>query len=160
VLGQNSGVRAVSADISQPIKKIIGIGCLTLADTINHIFGIGYTMSADTNNVSGIRGVTPLTRNPNHSEICFCTVRMPNFPALYAAASLDADVASLYAAPSTSPPSVPPPPPSTPHHRCRRHQPYFLVALPSASTLPAMSPSSSPTPSPSLTPSHHPQLLL
>jgi hypothetical protein len=27
------------------------------ADTINHIFGIGCTMSVDTNNVSGIRGV-------------------------------------------------------------------------------------------------------
>jgi hypothetical protein len=36
----------VSADVSQPIQKIIGIDC---------------TMVADTNNVSGIRGVTPPT---------------------------------------------------------------------------------------------------
>jgi hypothetical protein len=48
VLGQNSGVWAVfigqallvSADVSQPIQKIIDIGCITSADTINEIFGI------------------------------------------------------------------------------------------------------------------------
>jgi hypothetical protein len=51
----------VSADVSQPIQKIIGIGYLMSATTINHIFCIGCTMSADTNNVLGIRGVTPLT---------------------------------------------------------------------------------------------------
>jgi hypothetical protein len=46
VLGRNSDVwevfigRAllVSADVSQPIQKIIGIGCITSADTINDIF--------------------------------------------------------------------------------------------------------------------------
>jgi hypothetical protein len=103
VLGQNSGVRVgiyrlsilVSAEVSQSIQKIIDIDWLTSADTINHIFGIGYTMSADTNSVSGIRGVTPPTQNPNRGEIWFCGVRLPNFPALYAVASLDADAASL-----------------------------------------------------------------
>jgi hypothetical protein len=48
VLGQNSDVWAVfigqallvSADVSQPIQKIIGISCITSADTINEIFGI------------------------------------------------------------------------------------------------------------------------
>jgi hypothetical protein len=48
VLGRNSGVWAVfigrallvSADVSQPIQKIIGIGYITSADTINKIFGI------------------------------------------------------------------------------------------------------------------------
>jgi hypothetical protein len=80
------------------------------ADTINHIFGIDCTMSADTNNVSGIREVTPPTQNSNHGEILVCAVRLPKFPALYTAASLDA-------APSMPPPSVPLPPPLTP--RCR-----------------------------------------
>jgi hypothetical protein len=47
----------VSADVSQPIRKILGIDYLISADTINHIFGIGCTMSADINNVSVIRGV-------------------------------------------------------------------------------------------------------
>jgi hypothetical protein len=51
----------VSADVSQPIQEIIGIGYLMSTDNINHIFGIGCTMLADTNNVSGIRGVTPPT---------------------------------------------------------------------------------------------------
>jgi hypothetical protein len=97
----------VSADVSQPIQKIIGISYFMSADTINHIFGIGCTMSADTNNVSGIIGVTPLTRNPNHGEILVCAVRLPKFPALCVAASLDT-------APSTLPPSVPLPPPSSP----------------------------------------------
>jgi hypothetical protein len=86
-----------------------------LVDTINHIFDIDCTMSVDINNVSCIRGVTLQTRNSNRGEIWFCTVRLPNFPTLYAAASLDAT-------PSTQPPSVPPPPPSTP--RRRRRQPY------------------------------------
>jgi hypothetical protein len=87
----------VSTDVRQPVQKIIGIRYLRSADTIDHIFGIGCTMSTDTNNVSGIRGVTPSTRNPNHSEILVITVRMPKFPALYATASLDA-------APSMPPP--------------------------------------------------------
>jgi hypothetical protein len=78
------------------------------------MFGIGCTMSANTNNVSGIRGVTPPTENTNRGKIWFCAVKLPYFPALYTAASLDA-------APSTPPPSVPPPPPSTSRHR--RHQP-------------------------------------
>jgi hypothetical protein len=51
----------VSADVSQPIQKIIGIGYLMSVDIINHIFGIGCIISADNNNVSGIRGVTPPT---------------------------------------------------------------------------------------------------
>jgi hypothetical protein len=76
----------ISADVSQPIQKIIGIDYLMSADTI----GIGCTMSVDTNNVSGIRGVTPPTWNPNCGKIWFCAVRLPNFPTLYAAASLDA----------------------------------------------------------------------
>jgi hypothetical protein len=88
-----------------------------LADTINHIFGIGCTMSADTNNVLGIRGVTPPTQNPNHGEILVCAVRLPKFLTLCAAASLDtaslgASAASLDAAsspPSASTPSVVPP---------------------------------------------------
>jgi hypothetical protein len=49
VLGKNSGVWAVFigrallvlADVTQPIQKIIGISCITSADTINKIFGIG-----------------------------------------------------------------------------------------------------------------------
>jgi hypothetical protein len=100
----------VSTDVSQPIQKIIGIGWIT---------------SADTNNVPGIRGVPPPTRNPNHGEICFCAVRLSNL----GAASLGA--ASLDAAPSSSPtPSLTPP---------------------SASTPAAASPSSSPTPGGSVT---------
>jgi hypothetical protein len=85
----------VSAGVIQPIQKIIGIGWLTLADTINEIFGIGWITSADTNNVPGIRGVPPPTRNPNHGEIFFCAIRLPNV----GAASLD-DAASLGAAAS------------------------------------------------------------
>jgi hypothetical protein len=80
----------VSADVSQPIQKIIGIDYLMSDDTINHIFGIGCTMSVDTNNVSGIRG-----------EILVCAVRLPKFPAICAAASLDA-------APSLPSASMPP----------------------------------------------------
>jgi hypothetical protein len=97
----------VSAEVSQSIQKIIDIDWLTSADTINHIFGIGYTMSADTNNVSGIRGVTPPTQNPNRGEIWFCGVRLPNFPALYVVASLGASVASLDNALSLSPSPTP-----------------------------------------------------
>jgi hypothetical protein len=55
----------VSADVSQPIQKIVGIG---------------YLMSADTNNVLGIRGVTPPTRNPNHGKFWFAPSGCPNFP--------------------------------------------------------------------------------
>jgi hypothetical protein len=92
----------VSTDVCKAIQKIIGIGWLTLADTINNIFGIGYTMSADTNNVPGIRGATPPTRNPNHGEILFCAVKQPNFPTLYATASLDTAATSLSAINTTS----------------------------------------------------------
>jgi hypothetical protein len=143
----------VSADVSQPIQKIIGISYLISADTINHILVIGCTMSVDTNNVLGIRAVTHRRETLTHGEILVCAVRLPNFPALYA-------VASVYTVPSTPPPLVPPPSPSTPHRRCHHHHPW--VTLPLASTLLAVSPSSSPTlsSSPSLTPSHHPRLLL
>jgi hypothetical protein len=143
----------VSADVSQPIQKIIGISYLISADTINHILVIGCTMSVDTNNVLGIRAVTHQRETLTHGEILVCAVRLPNFPALYA-------VASVYTVPSTPPPLVPPPSPSTPHHRCHHHHPW--VTLPLASTLLAVSPSSSPTlsSSPSPTPSHHPRLLL
>jgi hypothetical protein len=85
----------VSADISQLVQKIIGIS---------------YLISADTNNVLGIRGVTPPTQNPNHSEILVCAIRLPMFPALCATASLDAT-------PLTPPPSVPLLPPSMPRRR-------------------------------------------
>jgi hypothetical protein len=96
VLSQNSGVREifigcallVSADVSQLIQRIIGIGWLTSADTINHIFGISYTVSVDTNNVQGIRGVTPPMRNANRGEIWFCAVSLPNIPTLYVATSI------------------------------------------------------------------------
>jgi hypothetical protein len=145
----------VSLDVSQPIQKIIGIGYHMSADTIKHIFLISCTMSADTNNVSGIRGVIHQRKTLTRGEILVCAVRLLDFPAHYAAAS-------LYAAPSTPPPMVLPPPPSTPRRRCRRHQPHPWATLPSASTPPVVSPSSSPTSSPllSLTPSHRPRLLL
>jgi hypothetical protein len=55
----------VSSDVSQPIQKIIGISYLMSANTRNHIIDISCTMSTDTNNVSGIKGVTPPTQNPN-----------------------------------------------------------------------------------------------
>jgi hypothetical protein len=99
----------VSTDVRQPIQKTIGFGYLMSAGTINHIFGTGCTMSADTNNVSGIRGVTLSMQNTNHGEILVCVVRLPKFPALCATASLDA-------IPSTPPPSVPLPPPSMMRH--------------------------------------------
>jgi hypothetical protein len=124
----------VTTDVSQPIQKIIGISWLTSADTINHIIGIGCTMSADTNNVSGIRGVTPLTQNPNHGEFFCCAIRLPKFPTLCAAASLNtayldatslgASVTSLDATPSPSPSSNPPSA-SMPHRR----QPSRSVAI-------------------------------
>jgi hypothetical protein len=75
-------------------------------------FGIGYTISVDTNNVLGIRGVTPPTRNPNRDEILVCAIRLPKFPTLYAAASLDA-------APSTLAPSMPYHRHRQPHRRSR-----------------------------------------
>jgi hypothetical protein len=49
----------VSADVSQPIQKIIGIDCLMSADTINLISGIGLLTSADTNKILGIKGTIP-----------------------------------------------------------------------------------------------------
>jgi hypothetical protein len=144
----------VSAGVSQPIQKIISIGYLISADTINHIFGIGCTMSVNTNNVSGIRGVTRRRKTLTHDEILVCTVRLPDFSALYAATSLGVDTTSLYATPSMSFPSVPLPPPSTPRCCYHHHQPHPWATLPSASTPPVVSPSSSPTPS------HRPRLLL
>jgi hypothetical protein len=95
VLRRNSGVWAifigrallVLADVSQPIQKIIGIGCIT---------------SADTNNVSGIRGVPPPTRNPNRGEIWFCAVRLPNL----SAASLDATPLPAVFFPASQKPSL------------------------------------------------------
>jgi hypothetical protein len=58
--------------------------------------------------------------NHNHGEIWFCAVSLPNFPALYAATSLD--VASLDATPSPSlSPSSTPPSASTP--RCCQPRP-------------------------------------
>jgi hypothetical protein len=107
----------VSADVSQPIQKIIGISYLMSADTINHIFYIGCT-------ISGCPSFPPM-QNPNRGEILVCAVRLPKFPALCAAASLDA-------APSMSPPSLPLLPPSMScrprlrprHHRqCPHHRP-------------------------------------
>jgi hypothetical protein len=82
-------------------------------------------MSADTNNVSGIWGV-PRQRETQIVVKKNCTVRLPNFPALYAAASLDttslsASVASLDATLSSStPPSA--------SMSCRR-QPHRTVAI-------------------------------
>jgi hypothetical protein len=78
-------------------------------DTINHIFGIGCIMSANTNNVPGIRGVTSPMRNPNHGKIWFCAIRLPNFLTLYTATYLGAVVAaaSLDVVPSPSPSPTP-----------------------------------------------------
>jgi hypothetical protein len=40
-------------------------------------------MSLDTNNISGIKGVTPPpTQNPNPGQKVFCTVGLPNFSRL------------------------------------------------------------------------------
>jgi hypothetical protein len=98
----------VSADVSQPIQKIIGIGYLMSTDTNNLIFGIGCAMPANTNNISEIRGVTHRRETLTHGEILVCAVRLSNFPL---------------------PPSTPPPPsalsspPSTPmpqEPRCRQ----------------------------------------
>jgi hypothetical protein len=87
----------VSTDVSQPIQKINGIGYLMSVDTINHIFDIGCT-------ISGCPSFPPM-QNPNHGKILVCAVRLPMFPALCTATSLDA-------APSMPPPSVPLSPPS------------------------------------------------
>jgi hypothetical protein len=128
----------VSADISQPIQKIIGISWLTLADTINHIFGIGCSMSADTNSVSSIRGV--LHRRETLIAVnFFCAVKLPNFSALYATASLDAtslgaSIASLDATLSPSPSSTPPSA-STPC-RCQPHR-TVAIAVPDPSPTPS-----------------------
>jgi hypothetical protein len=70
----------VSADVSQPIQKIIGINYLMSTDTNNLIFCIGCTMPANTNNISGIRGVTCRCETLTHDEILVCTVRLPDFP--------------------------------------------------------------------------------
>jgi hypothetical protein len=72
-----------------------------LADTINHIFGIGYTMSADTNNVSGIRGVSHRLEILITVKFGFALSGCPIF------------------LPST------PPPPSTPCRRRLHHQPHL-----------------------------------
>jgi hypothetical protein len=120
----------VSAD-GQPIQKIISIDYLMSADTINHIFGIGCTMSVDTNNVLGIRG-----------EILVCAVRLHKFPAICAAASLDAtpSLPSASTPPAVTPSlsltpvvvpdpiALPDPPPSMPRHR--RRLPRCLYRLP------------------------------
>jgi hypothetical protein len=84
------------------------------ADTINHIFGIGYTMLADTNNVSRIRGVSPPTRNSNHDEILVCAIRLPKFPALYAATSHDAALSPSPTPSLTLPSALTPPDPVAP----------------------------------------------
>jgi hypothetical protein len=90
----------VSADAIQPIQKIISIGWIMLAYTINHIFGIGCTMSADTNNVSGIRRVLRQRKTLIEVKFGLASSGYPIFP------------------PSMPlPPSMPPSPPSTP---CRR----------------------------------------
>jgi hypothetical protein len=98
----------VSADVSQPIQKIIGIGYLMSANTNNLIFGIGCAMPADMNNVPGIRGVTRQHETLTRGEILVCTIRLPNF----------------LSPPSTPPPpSAPSSPPSTPtpqEPRCRQ----------------------------------------
>jgi hypothetical protein len=87
----------VSADITQPIQNIFGIGWIKSADTINLIIGISSHNSADTKIVQGIRGVTPPTRNPNRGEIWFCAVRLPNLDttSLDTAAYLGTTAASL-----------------------------------------------------------------
>jgi hypothetical protein len=98
----------VSADVSQPIQKIIGIGWIMSADTINHIFCIGCTMSADTNNVSGIRGVPRRCETIIMVKFGFAPSACPIFP-----------------------PSMPPPPSTLPplmprhRHRCHHRQPHL-----------------------------------
>jgi hypothetical protein len=99
----------VSADVSQPIQKIIGIS---------------WIMSADTNNVSGIRGVLRRRETLIVKKFGFVASGYPIFPALYAAASLDAaslgaSVASLDARSSLSPSSTPPS-----ASKLRRRQPH------------------------------------
>jgi hypothetical protein len=91
----------VSADVSQLIQKIIGMGWIISVDTINQIFGISCTMSADTNNLSGIRGVPCRRKTLIMVEYGFAPSGCPTF------------------LPSTPPPpSVSPSPPSMP---CRHH---------------------------------------
>jgi hypothetical protein len=108
-------------------------GSIKTIDTINHIFDISCTMSADTNNISGIRGV--LRRRKTLITVFFCVTRLPNFPALYAAASLDAaSVTSLDATSSPSPSSTPP---ST--SMPRRRQPRHIVAITVLDPLPTPS---------------------
>jgi hypothetical protein len=82
-------------------------GCIKTIDTINHIFDISCTMSADTNNISGIRGV--LRRRKTLITVFFASPGYPIFP------------------PSTPPPpsTLPPSPPSTPHRRRHRRQPHL-----------------------------------
>jgi hypothetical protein len=71
VLAWNSGVWAVfigwallvSADVSQSIQKIIGISYIMSTNIKNHIFGIGWIMSADTNN-TGYKGSNPTDAKP------------------------------------------------------------------------------------------------
>jgi hypothetical protein len=131
----------ISADVSQPIQKIIGIDYLMSADTIKHIFGIGCTMSVDTNNVSGIRGVTPSMQNPNRGEILVCAVRLPKFPTLCAVASLDATPSPPSA---LTAPAVPPSSSPTPVAITDPIAPSLTPPL--ASMPPVVPPSSSPTP--------------
>jgi hypothetical protein len=101
VLGQNSGVWAVfigwgllvSADVTQPIQNIFGIGWIKSVDTINLIIGIGWHNSIDTKNVLGIRGVTRRRKTLIAESLRFCAIRLPHL----GAASLDP--ASLDATP-------------------------------------------------------------
>jgi hypothetical protein len=121
-----------------------------LVDTNNLIFGTGCAMPTDTNNVSGIRGVTRRCKILTCGEILVCTVRLPDFSP----------------PPSTPPPpSVPSSPPSTPtpqEPRCRQRRaplppephPSTLAPSPAATGEPPKSASakprlSAPAPSPS-----------
>jgi hypothetical protein len=81
--------------------------------TINPIFGIGCTMSADTNNISGIRGVSCRRETLIMVKFGFALLSCPILPP------------SMPPPPSTSPPSVPPSPPSTPRHRHHHRQPHL-----------------------------------
>jgi hypothetical protein len=99
------------------------------ANTINHIFGIGYTMSADANNVSGIWGGTPRHETLIMVKFWFAPSGCPSFP-----------------------PSAPSPP-SMPCHRC--HLPRYLCCLPRCRLVPAfgLDATGSALIAPSLTPS-------
>jgi hypothetical protein len=63
----------------------------------------------------------------------FCVVRLPNFPALYAAASLDAASlgASIFSLDATPSPSSTPPSASMPRHRQLRRT--VAIAIPDLS---------------------------